>query len=142
MWVEIIITNIQKTSNACLSSFGRCIKWLNEWYTIYGKRFWIKTLPTQPPFSKSPPFHLNIGSPFPIPCLHPPSPPLRLVGGFRVDAIMPHKNLWFIKIYYFWILCLRQAKTQHLKMLSDLRVKYWHMHRIILEDVEGLKRKN
>ena len=32
-------TNIYKMSNACASSFGRYIKWLNEWYTMYVKNF-------------------------------------------------------------------------------------------------------
>ena len=30
-------TNIYKMSNAYASSFGRYIKWLNKWYTIYEK---------------------------------------------------------------------------------------------------------
>ena len=29
--------NIHKMSNACVSSFCRYIKWLNEWYTMYVK---------------------------------------------------------------------------------------------------------
>ena len=32
-------TNIHKMSNACASSFGRYIKLLNEWYTIYVTNF-------------------------------------------------------------------------------------------------------
>ena len=32
-------TNIHKMSNACACSFGRYIKWLNEWYTMYEKNF-------------------------------------------------------------------------------------------------------
>lgn len=51
-------------------------------------------------------------------------------------------QLYFIKIYHFQILCLRQAKTQHFKMLSDLWVKYWHMLRIKkakLECVENMQ---
>ena len=32
-------TNIHKTSNACGSSFGRYIKWLNERSTMYVKNF-------------------------------------------------------------------------------------------------------
>ena len=32
-------TDIHNMSNACASSFGRYIKWLNELYTMYEKNF-------------------------------------------------------------------------------------------------------
>ena len=32
-------TNIYKMRNACASSFGRYIKWLNQWYTMHVKNF-------------------------------------------------------------------------------------------------------
>ena len=40
-YVPVIFTKICKMSNTCTSSFGRYIKWLSVWYTMYVKIYFL-----------------------------------------------------------------------------------------------------